>query len=75
MQLQDLVESAIIRLQTGMALENFTGVSLQQMPFPCHKEDMSVLTNFGPVIIERCFVLYQYGAVRHVVECIILRTA
>ncbi|XP_070186023.1 uncharacterized protein [Littorina saxatilis] len=37
-QLQDMVEGAIMRLQTGNDF-NDTGVLLQQMPFPCHMED------------------------------------
>ena len=37
-QLQDMVENAILQLQTDGSY-NTTGVLMQQMPFPCHRED------------------------------------
>ncbi|XP_076450764.1 uncharacterized protein LOC143286815 isoform X2 [Babylonia areolata] len=37
-QLQDMVEGALLKLQTNGAYKD-TGVSMQQMPFPCHTED------------------------------------
>ncbi|KAK7500956.1 hypothetical protein BaRGS_00007836, partial [Batillaria attramentaria] len=39
LQLQDMIESAIVRLQAKDASFNATAISLQQMPFPCHLED------------------------------------
>lgn len=38
--LQDVVEQAIIRVQTGT--EKKTGVYVQQMPYPCYVDDMYV---------------------------------
>lgn len=38
--LQDVVEQAIIRVQTGT--EKTTGVYVQQMPYPCYVDDMYV---------------------------------
>lgn len=38
--LQDVVEQAIIRVQTGS--EKKTGVYVQQMPYPCYVDDMYV---------------------------------
>lgn len=45
--LQDVIEQAIIRIQTGT--ENRTGVYVQQMPYPCYVDDMYVRT-------ECCFI-------------------
>lgn len=38
--LQDVVEQAIIRVQTGT--EKKTGVYVQQMPYPCYVDDVYV---------------------------------
>ena len=38
-QLQDLVDRAIIELQTGMSPEDMPDITTVQIPFPCHQED------------------------------------
>lgn len=43
MQLQDMVEGAIVKLQSDSNASFTSGVSMQQMPYPCHKEDLWVL--------------------------------
>uniref|UniRef100_A0AAX7T7K5 P-type phospholipid transporter n=1 Tax=Astatotilapia calliptera TaxID=8154 RepID=A0AAX7T7K5_ASTCA len=49
--LQDIIEHAIIRTQTGK--ERPLGVYLQQMPYPCYVDDLFMLT------LNRCFPIFM----------------
>ncbi|XP_058488295.1 retinal-specific phospholipid-transporting ATPase ABCA4a isoform X2 [Solea solea] len=49
--LQDIVEHAIIKTQTGK--EWPLGVYLQQMPYPCYVDDLFMLT------LNRCFPIFM----------------
>uniref|UniRef100_A0A669CMV4 P-type phospholipid transporter n=1 Tax=Oreochromis niloticus TaxID=8128 RepID=A0A669CMV4_ORENI len=49
--LQDIIEHAIIKTQTGK--ERPLGVYLQQMPYPCYVDDLFMLT------LNRCFPIFM----------------
>ena len=51
--LQDMVEHAIISIQTGRNMSSLPGVTLQQMPYPCYIEDRFIIA------IARTFPLFM----------------
>ena len=51
--LQDVLEHAIISEQSGRALEDLPGMSLQQFPYPCSIDDRFILA------ISRTFPLFM----------------
>ena len=51
--LQDMVEHAVISIQTGRNLSSLPGVTLQQMPYPCYIEDRFIIA------IARTFPLFM----------------
>uniref|UniRef100_A0A8C0FTL6 P-type phospholipid transporter n=1 Tax=Bubo bubo TaxID=30461 RepID=A0A8C0FTL6_BUBBB len=54
--LQDVVEQAIIRVQTGM--EKKTGVYVQQMPYPCYVDDifLRVMSRSMPLFMTLAWI-------------------
>uniref|UniRef100_A0A8C3L206 P-type phospholipid transporter n=1 Tax=Chrysolophus pictus TaxID=9089 RepID=A0A8C3L206_CHRPC len=52
--LQDVVEQAIIRVQTGT--EKKTGVYVQQMPYPCYVDDMYVCNRSMPLFMTLAWI-------------------
>ena len=51
--LQDMVEHAIISVQTGRNMSSLPGISLQQMPYPCYIEDRFIIA------IARTFPMFM----------------
>lgn len=51
--LQDMVEHAIISVQTGRNMSSLPGITLQQMPYPCYIEDRFIIA------IARTFPLFM----------------
>uniref|UniRef100_A0A8D0GXJ4 P-type phospholipid transporter n=1 Tax=Sphenodon punctatus TaxID=8508 RepID=A0A8D0GXJ4_SPHPU len=54
--LQDVVEQAVIRVQTGM--EKKTGVYVQQMPYPCYVDDifLRVMSRSMPLFMTLAWI-------------------
>ncbi len=50
---QDMLEHAMISIQSGRNKSSLPGVSLQQMPYPCYIEDRFVIA------IARTFPLFM----------------